>query len=184
MSEIASRQQLRMAFIRWAVVTVPLILLLGFASARIVPVGTDNNWYQALAKPAINPPPSVYPVILAVLYVLIGLALALVINARGSTWRAPAIALFIAQMVLNLVWMPLFFGTHQIGWALATLGGMFLLALGTTALFARVRTAAAALMLPYLAWIAFAGYLTYQIDRMNPDAATLVPSAVSSQIIN
>jgi translocator protein len=183
-SEIASRQQLRMAFIRWAVVTVPLILLLGFASARIVPAGADNSWYQALAKPAINPPAAAYPVIWALLYVLIGLALALVINARGSTLRRPAIALFVAQMVLNLLWTPLFFGTHQISWALAILGGMFLLALGTTALFARVRTAAAVLMLPYLAWIAFAGYLTYEIDRLNPHAATLVPSAVSSQIIN
>lgn len=169
---------------RWAVVTVPFILLLGFTSARSVPVGAANRWYAALAKPAETPPDWAFPVAWIVLYVLIGLALAMVIHARGSTLRGPAIILFAAQMVANLVWTPLFFGAHQIFWSLVTLAAMFALTLATTIAFGRIRAMAAALMVPYLAWILFAGYLTYQIGVLNPNAETLVPSATSTQIIS
>lgn len=182
--ELASKQQLRMAFLRWAVVTVPFILLLGFTSARSVPTGSESRWYQALTKPAQTPPDWAFPVAWIAIYALMGLALAMIIHARGSTARGPAIVLFAVQMVPNLLWTPIFFGAHQVFWALVTLGVMFALALATTILFARVRIAAAVLMLPYLGWICFAAYLTYQIDVLNPDAATLVPSSVSSQIIN
>ena len=182
--EIASKQQLRMAFMRWAVVTVPFIMLLGFTSARSVPTGADNRWYMALAKPEQLPPDWAFPVAWGVIYALMGLALALIINARGSQLRTPAIALFAAQMVPNLIWTPLFFGAHLVFWSLVTLGAMFALALATTIMFGRIRLAAAVLLVPYVAWIVFAGYLTYQINMLNPDAATLVPPAVSSQIIS
>ncbi len=183
MSEIASKQQLQMAFMRWAVVTVPFIMLLGFASGRSVPTGADNRWYQALVKPALLPPDWAFPVAWGVIYALMGLALALIINARGSRLRRAAIALFAVQMVPNLIWTPIFFGAHQVFWALVTLGAMFALGLATVILFGRIRTAAALFLLPYLGWIVFASYLTYQIDQLNPNASTLVPGAVSSQII-
>lgn len=184
MRELASKQQLRLAFARWAIVTVPFILLLGFTSARSVPVGSANRWYVALAKPAQTPPDWAFPVAWTVIYVLIGLALAMVIHARGSRLRGPAIALFAAQMVANLAWTPVFFGAHQIFWSLVVLGAMFVLTLATTVAFSRVRMAAAVLMLPYLGWILFAGYLTYQIGQLNPNAETLVPSSTSTQIIS
>lgn len=182
--EIASKQQLRLAFLRWAVVTVPFILLLGFTAARIFPVGSQNLWYQALAKPALTPPDWAFPVAWTIIYILIGLALAMIIHARGSSLRGPAIALFAAQMVVNLIWSPLFFGLHQVGWSLVTLLVMFALSLATTIAFGRIRTGAAVLMMPYLLWIAFAGYLTYQIGELNPNAEALVPSSTSSQIIS
>jgi len=181
--EIASKQQLRLAFLRWAVVTVPFILLLGFSSARSVAVGSDNRWYAALVKPAQTPPDWAFPVAWIVIYVLIGLALAMIINARGSGSRGLAVAFFSAQMVANLVWTPLFFGAHQIFWSLVTLGVMFAFTLATTIIFGRIRVGAALLMLPYLGWIIFAGYLTYMIGVLNPDAETLVPSSSSTQII-
>jgi tryptophan-rich sensory protein len=183
--ELASKQQLRMALLRWAVVTVPFILLLGFTSARSVPTGAENHWYQALVKPPQTPPDWAFPIAWIVIYALMGLALAMVIHARGSTVRGSAIALFAVQMVPNLIWTPLFFGAHLVFWSLVTIGVMFVTALATTILFGRVRIGAAVLLLPYLAWIVFAGYLTYQIDVLNPNAATLlVPSSVSSQIIS
>jgi hypothetical protein len=85
--ELASKQQLRMALLRWAVVTVPFILLLGFTSARSVPTGAENHWYQALVKPPQTPPDWAFPIAWIVIYALMGLALAMVIHARGSTVR-------------------------------------------------------------------------------------------------
>jgi tryptophan-rich sensory protein len=182
--EIASKQQLRLAFMRWAVVTVPFILLLGFTSARLAPSGSANNWYAALAKPAETPPDWAFPAAWTLIYILLGLALAMIIHARGSRLRGPAIALFSVQMVVNLIWSPLFFGMHQVSWSLITIGVMFVLALATTILFGRIRTGAAWLLVPYLAWLVYAGILTYRIAELNPGAETLVPSSSTSQIIS
>ena len=183
MREIASKQQLRLAFMRWAVVTVPFILLLGFTSARLAPSGAANSWYAALIKPAETPPDWVFPAAWTSIYILLGLALAMIIHARGSRLRGPAIALFAVQMVVNLIWSPLFFGMHQVFWSLVTIAVMFVLAFATTILFGRIRAGAAWLLVPYLAWLVFAGVLTYRIAELNPGAETLVPSSSTTQII-
>ena len=182
MREIASKGQLRLAFVRWAVVTVPLIVLLGFFSARLAPSGDENPWFLQLAKPAMMPPGIAFPIAWTVLYVLMGLALAMIINARGSRLRGPALLAFVLQMAVNLAWSPVFFGMHQVVAALAIIAAMFVLTLITTILFWRIRVGAGVLLLPYLAWIVFAGVLLYQIHVLNPNAASLVPSRAVDQI--
>ncbi|WP_447724041.1 TspO/MBR family protein [Sphingomonas koreensis] len=180
--EIASKGQLRLAFLRWAIVTVPFILLLGFASGRLFPSGDASDWYLALVKPADTPPGWVFPVAWATIYVLLGLALAMIVNARGSRLRRPALILFAVQMVANLAWSPLFFGYHQVSAALILIVVIFVLALATTFVFARIRKGAAWLLVPYLAWLCVAGLLNYKIDRMNPNAETLVPASSGPQM--
>jgi tryptophan-rich sensory protein len=182
LSEIASKGQLRLAYLRWAMVTVPLILLLGFLSARLAPSGDQNGWYLRLVKPEGMPPGWAFPLTWGILYVLLGLALAMVINARGSRLRLPALALFVVQMAVNLAWSPVFFGMHQVTTALALIAILFGLALVTTFLFAKVRMGAAILMIPYLAWICYAGFLLYRINELNPDASHIVPARSSDQI--
>ncbi len=183
MGGIASKGQLRMSFLRWAIVTVPLIVLLGFLAGRAVPVGSESAWYTSLVKPALTPPGWVFPVAWSTLYVLLGLALAMILNARGALGRGRAIALFAAQFVLNLAWTPLFFGAHRIGASVLVIVAMLLLSIAATFLFARIRRGAAWLMVPYMVWISFAGMLTYGIGRLNPDAETLVPTARTSQML-
>ncbi|HSX54038.1 MAG TPA: TspO/MBR family protein [Sphingomonas sp.] len=180
--EIASKGQLRLAYLRWAIVTVPFVLLLGFASGRLFPSGDENEWYQLLVKPAETPPGWVFPVAWTALYVLLGLALALIVNARGSRLRRPALILFAVQLVANLAWSPVFFGYHQVSAALLLIVVIFVLALATTFVFGRIRKGAAWLMVPYLAWLCFAGILNYKIDRLNPNAETLVPAAATPQM--
>ena len=182
MTEIASRGQLRLAFLRWAVVTVPLILLLGFASSQLAPSGDENRWYVELTKPAETPPDWAFPVAWTLIYILLGLALALIINARGARQRGLAILFFAVQMALNLAWTPLFFGAHRVSLALLVLIAMFALAVVTTFLFARIRKPAAWLMVPYLVWLVYAGLLNWRIDQLNPDAEALVPSSATTQI--
>jgi benzodiazapine receptor len=180
---IASKGQLRVSFLRWAVFTVPLILLLGFASGRAVPAGADNGWYVALQKPALTPPGWVFPVAWTSLYILLGLAVAMILHARGARGRGPALATFAAQFVLNLAWTPLFFGMHQVGAALLVIVAILVVATIATVLFGRIRPLAAWLMVPYLVWISFAGVLTWRIGQLNPDAETLVPAAHTSQML-
>jgi tryptophan-rich sensory protein len=172
-----------MSLLRWAAVIVPLILLFGFASGRSVPAGSANAWYVALAKPAATPPDWMFPVVWSVLYIAIGFALAMILNARGAAGRGTAVGLFVVGFVLALAWQPLFFGAHRIGAALVVIAAMLVAGIATTVAFGRIRSAAAWLMVPYLIWISMAGVLTWRIGQMNPDAATLVPAAHTSQIL-
>ena len=183
MGGIASRGQLRWSFGRWAVVTVPLVLLLGFLSGRSVPGGSDNPWYVALAKPAINPPDWVFPVAWSLLYVLLGLAVAVVLNARGARWRWPAVAMFAIEIVALMAWQPLFFGAHKVLAAFGLIVVLLAWGIAITVVFGRVRRAAAWLMVPFLIWVGFAAVLNWSIHRLNPDAERLAPASGTSQML-
>lgn len=183
MGGIASKGQLRMSFVRWAAITVPAVLLLGFASGRSVPAGNDNPWYVALAKPALTPPGWVFPVAWSLLYVLLGIAVAMILNARGARGRGLALTLFCVQLAFNLSWQPLFFGAHRIDAALLVIVAMLATGIAATVLFARIRPVAAWLLVPYLAWVTFAGVLTWKIGQLNPDADGVARPAHTSQML-
>jgi tryptophan-rich sensory protein len=171
-----------MSFLRYALFTVPMILLLGTVSGRIAGAGYGNAWFDALRKPAVMPPGWAFGAAWTILYVLLGLALALILHARGARGRGLAIGLFLAQLLLNFAWSPLFFAYHAVGAAFWTIVVMILLAVASSVLFWRIRRAAALLMLPYLAWLGFAAFLTSQIGALNPEAAELAPEGSTTDI--
>lgn len=179
---IASQGQLRLSFLRWVLVTVPAIEFLGLASAFLSNSGYGNRWFAMLNKPGFTPPGIAFAVVWPILYLLMAVALAVVIHARGAQGRGIAITLFLVQLVCNLAWSPLFFGAHEATLAFYMLLVILALSTATTILFARIRPIAAALMVPYLLWLCFASLLAYEIDQRNPEAETLVPAAVSTQI--
>ncbi|WP_380879205.1 sensory protein TspO [Sphingomonas sp. DBB INV C78] len=182
MGQIASQSQLRMAFLRWALVFVPLVLLLGIASGWVANSGYGNPWFDALQKPSFMPPGWVFGAVWTVLYVLMGFALALIVSARGARGRQAAIALFAVQLVLNLGWSPLFFAFHQVTAALALILILVLAVALTIWRFWRIRPVAGLLLLPYLAWLILASALNYEIMRLNPDAESLAPGRARTQI--
>lgn len=184
MNQLASPTQLRMSLLRWALFVIPAVMFLGFLSGQISGSNGDSAWYQALIKPALQPPGWAFPVAWTTLYFLIGLAFAMVLHARGAQYRTPAIILFLVQFAINLSWSPVFFGQHKVSTAFFIILAMIVAAIATTVVFARVRKAAAWLMVPYLVWITFAAGLNFEIDRKNPDAETLYVPAVTSQIGN
>jgi translocator protein len=182
MTAIASKSQLRMSFLRYALVTVPAVLLLGIVSGRLANSGYGNPWFDALAKPEMMPPGWVFGAVWTFLYILLGLALAMILHAHGAGGRGRALGLFGLQLLLNYAWSPVFFGAHKVGLALSMIIAMIVLTAATAALFARIRAAAGILMLPYLAWLLFAAVLNYQIMVLNPNAAELVPQSGSPDI--
>lgn len=169
MNALASNGQLRASVVRWALVTVPGVMLLGFLSGQ-VGGDADSLWFQSLAKPSIYPPPATFGIVWTILYALIGFALALVGAAHGARRRGLAIGLFAVQLALNLAWTPLFFGAYQITGALILLLVLDVAVIATTIVFWQVRRAAGLLMLPYLAWVLFATVLNWQFLVLNPDA--------------
>ena len=182
MNEIASQGQLRMSYVRWALFTVPTIIFLGFLSGEISNSGYANRWFAMLEKPDFIPPAWVFPVAWSVLYLLLGLAVAIILHARGAQLRGVAIGLFLVQLVANYLWSPLFFRAHMVQEAFWLILFIFAVSALTAWLFARIRPLAAVLMLPYLGWLIFAAMLTQTIDRLNPDASTTVVPALKTHI--
>ena len=181
--QIASQGQLRMSFLRWALVTVPLILFLGFLSGRVSNSGNGNPWFDALTKPDWIPPGWVFGVVWSMLYVLMGIAIAIILNARGAKGQRAAIGLFTGQLVLNLAWSPTFFAAHEVEVALGLIVAIFLLAIATSFAFGRIRSTAAWLLVPYLVWLSLATLLNYQVMQLNPDASSLEIQAPGAHIV-
>jgi tryptophan-rich sensory protein len=171
-----------MSFLRYALFTVPLVLLLGTVSGRIAGSGYGNGWFDALQKPAIMPPGWMFGAAWTLLYILLGLAVALILHARGARGRGLALSLFVLQLLLNYAWSPIFFAYHEVGAAFWTILAMIAISAVAAVRFWRIRRSAGLLMLPYLAWLCFAAALTWQIGILNPRAAELAPDASTPDI--
>jgi translocator protein len=167
MNLLASPAQLRASFLRWALFMVPLVLLVGFAAGQL---GTpDTVWFAGLVKPAIFPPPITFAIVWTVLFVLIGLAMALVASAWGAPGRGLALAGFAVHFLISQSWSAVFFGMQDMVLGLIVIGVAIATLLIALALVLRVRRVAALLLVPYLAWLCFAGVLNFQFIAENPD---------------
>ena len=149
--------------------------LLGWLAASFVSAGIGAvasaqapQFYAQLARPGWAPPASVFGPVWSVLYTLMGVAAWLAWREGPRPARAPALALFAAQLLVNALWSWLFFAWHLGGWALADIALLWLLVLATLVQFWRLGPLAGLLLVPYLAWISFAAALNLALWRMNP----------------
>lgn len=125
------------------------------------------TWYAGLVKPSWTPPAWIFGPVWSVLYGMMALALWLIWRRRGFATAAVPIALFLVQLILNVLWSLLFFGLRMPGIAFAEIVLLWLAILATLITFWRLNTSAGYLLLPYLVWTAFAGALNFALWRMN-----------------
>ncbi|HYW56009.1 MAG TPA: TspO/MBR family protein [Polaromonas sp.] len=126
------------------------------------------TFYAQLVRPAWAPPAGAFGPVWSVLYLLMGIAAWLVWRERGAHKLGTALTLFLVQLGANALWSWLFFAWRQ--GALAFFDVLVLLALIalTIVFFWRISRWAAALMLPYFAWVCIASALTWSVWRNNP----------------
>jgi translocator protein len=136
-------------------------LVLCFGAAWIGLQLEPGAWYQELQKPSWNPPAW------GLLYLMMAVAGWLVWRERGRKAVRLALAFFVLQLALNAAWSWLFFGLNRPDLAFVEIVVLWLAILATAARFWRVRRAAGVLLLPYLAWVGFAGVLNLVLWRMN-----------------
>lgn len=161
-SRMAIRPGAAWALAGWLLLCFAVAGVASIFSARAIPV-----WYAELAKAPFNPPNWVFPVVWTALYALMGIAVWLVWKTRPSTCRRQSIRLFCVQLWFNFLWSWIFFGRHQLGMAAIDLAVLWIAILLTLLNFRKVSASAAWLMVPYLAWVTFAGYLNFEIWRLN-----------------
>ena len=137
--------------------------------ARFSPAkGRTRAWYRRLEKPPFNPPQSVFPPVWTALYALITLSAWRVWRRPGGRKRSAALALWGGQLIANAAWTKLFFGERRPGAALADIMALLATIGAYTTVTRDVDGPAAAMMLPYAAWVSFAALLNEEIVRRNP----------------
>ncbi len=145
-------------------IAIPLII--GGISAFL----TRNSMevFEKLNQPPLSPPGWLFPVVWTILYVLMGIASYLVMEAKEDPDKiASAMTVYIWQLVVNFLWPTFFF---NFGWYLFSFLWLLLLwvlVLITTVRFYGVSKAAGLLMLPYLLWTTFAAYLNLGVWYLN-----------------
>jgi tryptophan-rich sensory protein len=163
--------------IRRQVLALVLFLAISFAVAALGTVATIQNvdgWYADAEKAFWTPPNVVFGPVWTVLYTLMSVAAWLVWREPASPARRRALATYIAQLVLNAIWTPVFFSLYPVIGAPALWAALvIILALDVAVLitmlrFWPVRKAAAVLLIPYGAWVLYATTLNAALAVMNP----------------
>ncbi|XP_034837275.1 translocator protein-like isoform X2 [Maniola hyperantus] len=126
-------------------------------------------WYEQLRKPSWTPPNWLFAPTWIVLYTAMGYASYLIYNDCGGFTDEGTfpLGLYIAQLLLNWLWTPVFFKLHQMGWAFFHMCVLDGVAMACVASFLLVNKLAALCLVPYLGWLAFATCLNYACWQMN-----------------
>ena len=126
-----------------------------------------QNYYLTLKKPSWNPPNGIFGPVWTVLYIMIGVAFALIWNQQDTAVRTQAMLLFGIQITLNFFWSLIFFRWQSPAWALVEILVMLVFIVLTVLAFQKLNKTAAYLMLPYLCWVSFASFLNFTIWKLN-----------------
>jgi len=127
-----------------------------------------STWYDSLNKPFFTPPDWVFAPAWTILYILMAVALFLVWRLPQNKQRDSAIALFAAQLIMNLLWSVGFFGFHNILLGAVLVVVLLVLVALTTLEFYRLSKPAAYAMALYLLWVCFATCLNIAVFFLNP----------------
>jgi tryptophan-rich sensory protein len=124
--------------------------------------------FALLNKPPLSPPGWVFPVVWTILYLMMGFAAYLVrISRKSDSAIRSALDWYAAQLAFNFLWSIIFFNLDQYLVAFIWLVVLWFLILITTIRFYRITPAAGYLLIPYLVWVAFGGYLNLGIVLLN-----------------
>lgn len=138
------------------------------ASGSVFTATGSGTWYDSLELPGFAPPGWVFGPVWTALFVLMGVAAWLVWRRVDTDGNAPiALAIFAGHFVVNVAWSAAFFGLESPITGLVVIVALLGSIVTTIVAFARVDRRAAALLVPYLAWVCFATLLNYRIWMLN-----------------
>jgi tryptophan-rich sensory protein len=153
----------------WKVYTlwISLAEAAGLLSGLLSRVGMVN-FSQTVAQPPLSPPGWLFPVVWTILYGLMGISAARIWLSPPSDNRSRGLNRFLAQLIVNFFWSPIFFNTGAYGFALLWLLLLWVLVVLMILSFRKVDKTAALLQIPYLIWLTFAAYLNWGVWQLNP----------------
>ncbi len=130
--------------------------------------GGGMEAFEQLNKPPLSPPGWLFPIVWTILYSLMGIASYLVLTSgQPQSEIKLALTVYGIQLAVNFVWPLLFFNLEAYLVAFLWLVHLWLLILLTYCLFRQISPTAGRLLIPYLLWVTFAGYLNAAIYFLN-----------------
>lgn len=151
-----------------------------YAASAIGGLATRNaeSFYNQLSLPWWAPSAGVFGPVWTTLYALMGIAAWMIWRERHGEGRyerqpedarvMPALKLFGAQLAVNALWSWLFFGWNQGAMSFIVILALLALVVTVTMRFYQISQTAGTLLMPYVAWLAYASCLAFAAWRRNP----------------
>ena len=149
------------------IINLAIPLSIGAIGAYFTASSVDT-WYTTLSKPSFNPPNGIFGPVWTTLYILMGISAYLVWQKRAQIKQFPrTVAIYLIQLVLNLLWSFIFFYAHELGLALIEIVMLLVAIIINARVFYKIDQTAGLLFIPYILWVSFATALTYSIFSLN-----------------
>lgn len=146
----------------WIILTEAVGALSGFLTRE----GTEI-YKETIVKPPLSPPAILFPIVWAILYALMAIAVARTQLKGKSTLQERCLLIYILQLAFNFCWSIYFFNFQAFGFAFIWLMVLWGLIIWMALTFRKVDKAAAWLIVPYLLWVTFAAYLNAGVYLLN-----------------
>ena len=150
------------------IIAIAIPLIVGGLSAFLTK--DAMNEFKKLNQPFLSPPTWLFPVVWTILYILMGIASYLIFENKDIFLyekKEKSLILYIVQLILNFFWSIIFFNMKQYGFAFFWLLILFLVIVLLMINSKKVNKMSFYLLIPYLIWIIFAGYLNIMIAILN-----------------
>ena len=160
--------------------TLSIIIPLAVGGASALLTRNNMDIYKDIIEPPLSPPMSWFPVVWTILYILMGISSALIFlcykdphecKCRGDKISKEdafdGLFFYAISLFLNFFWSIIFFNLRTYLLAFVWLVALWVIILKTITKYKKVCPFAAALQIPYLLWVAFAGYLTFGVYWLN-----------------
>ena len=147
---------------------IALPLVVGGISAFLTKDGT--SMFKTIEKPPLAPPSWLFPVAWTILYILMGIASYIVYSNNEivkTKERDNFLLVYLVQLVFNFFWSIIFFNLKQYVFAFIWLVVLWILILLLTMNAKKINKTSFYLLIPYLIWVSFAGYLNLGIAILN-----------------
>ncbi len=153
--------------IQWKKLLICLAIPLAVGGLSALLSGSMDG-FEALNKPPLSPPGWLFPVVWTILFLLMGLASYLVVVSDAPPEEIrKALRVYGVQLAFNFLWSIIFFRFEAYLFAFVWLLVLWVLIAITLLRFVRIRPLAGWLLVPYLLWVTFAGYLNFGIYLLN-----------------
>ncbi len=154
--------------IQWKTPLIAIAIPLAVGGLAALLTNDAMEGFAALKKPPLSPPAWLFPVVWTLLYTLMGIASYRIwVSVYSIEKRKSALTAYAIQLVFNFFWSIIFFNLGEYLFAFVWLVALWVLIYLTKQRFAKIDKIAAYLLVPYLVWVAFAGYLNLGIFILN-----------------
>ena len=154
--------------IKWKQLIVAVLIPLAVGGLSALISGGGMEAFQSLNQPPLSPPGWLFPVVWTILYALMGIASYLIYTSDApKSDKVLALGLYGFQLFFNFFWSIIFFNLEKYLFAFIWLIVLWMLIIMTTVVFRTISKPAARLMIPYILWVTFAGYLNLAIYLLN-----------------